>query len=115
MEGTSAEKIPYVALGEEIAIKSENFQTEEFAISGYILKGNGEIRYAEKMAQTSVIPVNGGTAAITLSSHPAAFLSSNSEDYEPGKVIRGIVVRTDIEGASVAFAFILRTDAGKFE
>ena len=59
--------------------------------------------------------MNGGTATITLSSHPAAFLSSNSEDYEPGKVIRGIVVRADIEGSSFAFAFIFRTDAGKFE
>lgn len=115
MEDTSVEELPYVPLDEDIIISAENFQTENFSISDYILKENGEIRYQEKVAQTSVIRVNDGTAAYTLTSHSAVFLSSNSEDYEPGNVIRGIVVRADIEGASFAFAFILRTDVGKFE
>jgi len=115
MEDTFVEELPYVPLEEEIAINAENFQTEEFSITDYILKENGEIRYQEKVAQSSVIPVEGGAAAYTLTSHPAAFLSSNSEDYEPGKSIRSIVVRADIEGSTFAFALILRTDAGKFE
>jgi hypothetical protein len=115
MEDTSVEELPYVPLGEDIIINAENFQTEEFSLTDYILKENGEIRYQEKVAQTSEIPMNDGAATYTLISHPAAFLSSNSEDYEQGKAIRGIVVRADIEGSSFAFAFILRTDAGKFE
>ncbi len=115
MEDTSVEELPYVLLDEDIIISAENFQAAEFSATDYILKENGEIRYQEKTAQTSVIPVNDGTAAYTLTSHPAAFLSSNSEDYEPGKSIRGILVRADIEGSSFAFAVILRTDTGKFE
>lgn len=115
IDETSGEALPYVPLDEEIIINAENFQAVEFSITDYILKENGEIRYQEKVAQTSAIPVEGGVAAYNLTSHPAAFLSSNSEDYEPGKVIRGIMVRADIEGSSFTFGFILRTDAGKFE
>jgi hypothetical protein len=103
-----------VPIGEEIVIKAENFETEEFSIYDYILNTNGEILYEEKMTQTSELAVENGEANISLSSHPAAFLSSNSEDYEPGKTIRGLLVRADINGASFAFAFILRTDAGEF-
>lgn len=115
MEDTSVEELPYVPLGEDIIINAGNFQTEEFSISDYILKENGEIRYQEKVAQTSEIPMNDGEAAYPLTSHPASYLSSNSEDYKQGEVIRGIVVRADIEGSSFAFAIILRTDVGKFE
>lgn len=115
MEGVSLEEIPYVDLGEEITIKAENFKTEKFAISDYVLKDNGEIRYQEKTAQKSEIQVTDAAAAFDLNSHPAVFLSSYSGDYEPGKTIRGFVVRSDIDGASFAFAFILRTDAGNPE
>lgn len=115
MEDTSVEELPYMPLGEDIIINAENFQTEELSLTDYILKENGEIRYQEKVAQTSEIPMNDGAAVYTLISHPAAFLSSNSEDYEQGEVIRGIVVRADIEGSPFAFAIILRTDVEKFE
>jgi len=115
MEDTSVEELPYVPLGEDIIINAENFQTEEFSLTDYILKENGEIRYQEKVAQASEISMNDGEAAYPLTSHPAAYLSSNSEDYKQGEVIRGIVVRADIEGSSFAFAIILRTDVGKFE
>ena len=111
MEGILAEEISYVPIGEEIVIKAENFETEEFSITDYILKENGEIRYDEKVAQTSVIPVNDGAVSFPLPSHFAAFLSSDSEDYKPGKTIRGFVVRAEIDDAPFAFAFILRTDA----
>jgi len=32
MEDTSVEELPYVALGDEIAIKAENFQTDAFIL-----------------------------------------------------------------------------------
>lgn len=111
MEGNSWEELPYVALKETITIEAENFQTEEFTVSDYILTKTGAFRYDEKVVQTSVVPLNDGKATITLSSNPAANLSSNSEDYEPGKTIRGFVLRADIEGSSFTFAFIVRSDA----
>lgn len=115
LEESLWEELPYIPLGEEITIKAENFSTEEFAVHDYILKKNGEIRYDEKLAQISELPAEQGAAAFELSSHPAVFLSSDSYDYEPGNVIRGFVIRADIDGASFAFAFIARTDAGKIE
>ena len=111
MEGKNLEDLPYVELNEKIIIETENFQTKEFEIFDYILTESGELRYDEKTVQTSVVPVNDGKATITLSNNLASSLSSNSEDYLPGKTIRCFLIRTDIEDSSFAFAFILRTDA----
>jgi hypothetical protein len=111
MEDNSWEKLPYVALNEIITIEAENFVTEEFTASDYILTKTGSFRYDEKVVQTSVVPLKEGKANIALSSNPAANLSSNSEDYEPGRTIRGFVLRANIEGSSFTFAFIVRTDA----
>lgn len=110
MEDKSWEELPYVSLNEKITIKAENFQTDELEVFDYILTRTGTIRYNEKSVLTSVIPVNEGKATITLSTSPAAYASSNSEDYLPGNTIRCFIIRTDIEGSSFAFAFILRTD-----
>lgn len=112
MEGKSVDEIPYIALDDEIVITAENFQTEEFSVTDYILREDGAIRYDERVAQTTVLSVTDGAAAFDLSSNPASMLSSFSGDYEPGKSIRGFVVRADIDGAPFAFAFILRTDPG---
>lgn len=111
MENKSLEELPYVSLNELITIEAENFQTKELAVFDYILTRTGTIRYNDKLVQSSVIPVNEGKATMNLSRNPAVNLSSNSEDYLPGKTIRCFVIRTDIEGSSFAFAFILRTDA----
>lgn len=111
MDGKSMEQLPYIGLNEKIIIKTENFKTEEFKIFDYILTEDGCIRYQEKLTQTSVIPVEDRIAAFTLAPNPAALLSSSSVDYEPGKTMRGFVLRADIHGSPFAFAFILRTDA----
>lgn len=111
MENNSWEELPYVSLNELITIEAENFQTKELAVLDYILTRTGTIRYNEKSVQASVVPMNEGKATITLSPNPAVNLSSNSEDYLPGKSIRCFVIRTDIEGSSFVFAFVLRTDA----
>lgn len=111
MDDQSIEQLPYVSLDEKIRIKTENFKTEEFKIFDYILTEDGQIRYQEKLAQTSAIPVEDGIAAFTLVPNPAALLSSSSADYEPGKTIRGFVLKADIHGSPFTFAFILRTDA----
>lgn len=111
MENSNLEELPYVALNKIITIEAENFQTEEFTIYDYILTKTGTIRYNEKVVQTSVVLVNEGKANITLLPNPAVSLSSNSEDYLPGKTIRCFLIRTNIEDSSFAFAFILRTDA----
>jgi type I restriction-modification system DNA methylase subunit len=111
LEENSWEALPYVALNEKITIKTENFQTKELVITDYILTKTGAIRYDERVAQTSVVPVDDGVATMTLPRNLAVHLSSNSEDYKPGKTIRGMVIRTDINGSSFTFAFILRSDA----
>ena len=115
MEDKSLEDLPYLPLGENIKLDAVNFQTEEFKITDYILMETGEIRYDEKVAQQLVLPVDGSSASMNLQSNDAAFLSSDSDDYEPGKTIRGMVIRADIEDAPFAFAIIFRTDAGTIE
>lgn len=111
MEGKDLEDLPYVSLNEKIIVEAENFQTKEFEVFDYILTESGEFRYDERTVQTSVVSVNNGKATITLSNNFASSLSSNSEDYLPGKTIRCFVIRADIDDSSFAFAFILRTDA----
>lgn len=124
MEETSVEELPYVPLDSVITLKAENFRTEEFSLSDNILNNNGELFYREDTALTSVVPVKEGIAEFSLPEHPAAFLSSvhpaslqisDGENDEPDGTILGIVARADIDGASFAFAFILRTDAGTVE
>lgn len=111
MENKNLEELPYIALKERITIEAENFKTKDFKVFDYILTKDGAIRYNEQVEQTSIVPVNMGKATIILSANPSASLSSNSEDYLPGKTIRCFVIRAEINGSSFAFAFILRTDA----
>ena len=111
MEGKDLEDLPYIKLNEEIIIETENFQIKEFEVFDYILTELGEFRYDERTVQTSVAPVNDGKATINLSTNFASGLSSNSDDYLPGKTIRCFVINADIEGSPFTFAFILRTDA----
>lgn len=109
MEDSKLEDIPYVAINDTITIETDNFKTDEFKVFDYILNQTGEILYYE-LGQKSTIAVEYGKSTIVLPTNMAFSLSSNSEDYLPGRTLRCFVLRPEMNDSTFTFAFILRTD-----
>lgn len=109
MEDSKLEDIPYVAINDTITIETDNFKTDEFKVFDYILNQTGEILYYE-LGQKSTIAVEYGKSTIVLPTNMAFSLSSNSEDYLPGRTLRCFVLRSEMNDSTFTFAFILRTD-----
>ncbi len=110
-ENATWEELPYVVLGEEVVIEATNFDTDLFTVEDAILKQDGTFKYNEKSTVVYDVEVVDGIAKFDIPGHAAAHLSSNSEDYEPGHTIRAFVLRTKIDKADFAFAFVIRTNA----
>lgn len=110
--GDGWEHLPYILLGESISVEIKNTDVKEIEVIDFILNKIGEIKfkYAE-MGESTVIPVKDGKASFTLQPNRAIYLSSNTEDYSLGNVIRCFIVRTkNNDISSSVYAFILQTD-----
>lgn len=110
IKGKKLENLPYVTWNEEITIEAENFQTKEFTVSDYALNKVGTFYYDDIVKNNYVVSVSEGRGIMNLSTNPLAAFSCSISDHLPGNTIRGFIVRTDIEGSSYTFAFVLRTD-----
>ncbi len=104
------ESIPYVALDNRITIEFENFESDAVVITEALLTQEGTFLYNEKSDLTHEIIAENGTVTFELESNPATFLSSNSESYLPGHVIRAFFIKTEIYESNFVFAFVIRTN-----
>ena len=102
--------IPYVKLGQEIKININGATPDTYELYDYILNDSGKLKYEK---QTNKISINfiDGQATFILNSNLWANLSSNIEDYEHGKTIRGFKLICSWANKKQEFAFIIRTDA----
>lgn len=104
------ESIPYVALEDRITVEFENFESDAVVITEALLTQEGTFLYNEKSDLTHEIIAENGTVTFELESNPATFLSSNSESYLPGHVIRAFFIKTEIYESNFVFAFVIRTN-----
>ena len=104
------ESIPYVDLGDRITVEFENFESDAVVITEALLTQEGTFLYNEKSDLTHEIIAENGTVTFELESNPATFLSSNSESYLPGHVIRAFFIKTEIYESNFVFAFVIRTN-----
>lgn len=109
-EEGSWEALPYVDLGEEVVIRFENFESQNVSIVEDLLNQEGKFLYDEKSSRTHEVFVNDGEVRFELQSNPAVHLSSNTESYKPGHVIRAFVIRVEVGRSEFAFAFVIRTN-----
>ena len=109
-ENSTWEQLPYVSIGDEVVITLENFEAEEFKIYDDLLAQDGTFLYSEKSTTEFDLNVENGEVRFTVPSNPWVHLSSNSESYEPGHVIRAFTIRTEINKSKFAFAFVIRTN-----
>ncbi len=109
-ENSTWEELPYVSIGDEVVITLENFEAEEFKIYDDLLTQDGKFLYSEKSTQEFDLKVENGEVRFEIPGNFSVHLSSNSESYEPGHVIRAFTIRTEINKSDFAFAFVIRTN-----
>ena len=109
-EDGSWEALPYVELGDEVVIRFENFEVGRITISEDLLNQEGKFLYDDRSTQTYDVEVEDREIHFELKSNWAVHLSSNSESYKPGHVIRAFVIRAEVNRSNFAFAFVIRTN-----
>lgn len=104
------ESLPYVKLGDEVVVRFENFEAANVTVTEDLLRQDGTFLYGENSTVIHEVEVENDKVFFDLPSNWAVHLSSNSENYRPGHVIRAFVVRAEINKSDFAFAFVIRTN-----
>jgi len=78
-----------------------------------VLNESGVIKYTTREDITIPFTFSNRKGAFMLEMNPAVFLSSNSEDYLPGKTMRGFRLTCSWGENQCEYGFITRTDATK--
>ena len=106
--------IPYVKLGETVQIKFKNNLINTCKLEDYILKEDGTLKYKKESIKTTDINFSNGVGSFILNENLFANFSSDSKDYEPGKIIRGFKLISDsVDNKQREYVFIVKTDAMK--
>ncbi len=104
--------IPYVKLGESVQIQLEKGASAVYELTDVLLREDGGYKYKMPDDKPLVIEFSSGSGSFVLKENIAAFLSSNTKDYEPGAIIRGFKLTEQGDGGEKReYYFVLRTDA----
>ncbi|QSF43060.1 hypothetical protein [Paenibacillus tianjinensis] len=99
-------------LGESVQIQLEKGAPAVYELSDVLLSENGGYIYRMPEDKPIVMEFSSGSGSFVLKENMAAFLSSNTKDYEPGATIRGFKLTKQGGGEKQEYYFVLRTDAG---
>lgn len=103
--------LPYIQQGKEFVIEFNGTVPDSAELQDHILDAEGNVKYTQREIRTYPIEFKNKRGSFVLSSHPAAFLSSNSSDYEPGASVRGFRLLCRWGENECEYAFIIRTTA----
>ncbi len=111
MKEESKIEVPYIKLGTIIEIEIKGRVPDTVELRDYVLNESGVIKYTSR--EVIIIPFTfyNRKGAFMLEMNPAVFLSFNSEDYLPGKTMRGFRLICSWGGNQCEYGFIIRTDA----
>jgi hypothetical protein len=84
---------------------------DSYKLTDYILRDDGSFKYKKEIAELVNVEFEDKTATFKLDSNMAAFLSSNSKDYEAGATIRGFRLTGEWLDQTKEIMFVVRTDA----
>lgn len=101
-----------VELGTEITVEFLGGSPDSVTLRDEVLSADGRRKYDEKVTKASELAVRDGAISFSLEPHFAVYLSSSTEDYEPGAVIRGFKLSCSWGENECEYAFVLRTDPG---
>lgn len=113
MKEESKIEIPYIKSGTIIEIKVKGRVPDTVELRDSVLNESGVIKYTTREDITIPFTFSNRKGAFMLEMNPAVFLSSNSEDYLPGKTIRGFRLTCSWGDNQCEYGFIIRTDATK--
>ena len=99
-------EIPYVELETIIEIEIKGRVPDTIELKDSVLDENGVIK--SRLREDKTIPF---TFSNELDINPAVFLSSNIEDYSPGRTTRGFRLTCSWGDNQCEYDFIIRTDA----
>lgn len=111
MKGDSKNKLPYIKQGEKIQIVFKGKMPDTVSLKEYILTEDGNVKYTDKEVKEIPITFEDKKGEFDVLLNFAAFLSSNSKDYEPGALIRGYRLVCSWGENECEYGFIIRTDA----
>ncbi|AIQ53522.1 hypothetical protein [Paenibacillus sp. FSL R7-0331] len=112
MEQIEEADIPYIRLGETVEIHLGEENRAHYELTDVILLPDGSYKYKMPDNGPETVMISEGSGSFELGMNPAAFLSSNTADYEPGATVRGFRLSGLSGGAQQEIFFVLRTDAG---
>ncbi len=105
-------ELPYVKPGTEIVFTIDGPAPDSMVLRDYVLNEDGTEKYWVDAPQNEVaFAFENGAGSFALRGNFLSLLSSNSEDYEPGRSIRGFKLTCAWGENECEYAFILRTDA----
>ncbi|HEX3029632.1 MAG TPA: hypothetical protein VHT34_10105 [Clostridia bacterium] len=110
----SANTVPYIKLGKTITIEFKKSRPDTVEIYDYILTKNGDRKYDDRSKVRIPATIKDGKCSFKFKGNPASMLSSNSEDYKPGRTLRGFQVICKWSNKSAdecEYGFVIRTDA----
>ena len=108
MKGKAKTDLPYVKLNTELHIEFKGTTPDSVKLEDHILNADGNMKYKE--IQTIPIEFKNDKGSFILVSNPAALLSSDSSDYEPGASIRGFRLICKWDENECEYAFIIRSN-----
>lgn len=111
MNENSNIEIPYIELGTKIKIEIKGRVPDRIELTDSVLRENGTVKYSYREDQIIPFTFSNRKGTYDLDIHPAVFLSSNSEDYLPGKTMRGFRLTCSWGENKCEYGFIIRTDA----
>ncbi|WP_151733429.1 hypothetical protein [Paenibacillus tengchongensis] len=103
--------VPYLPIGEEVSIDFGELPPEDYVLYDYVLNEDGTIKYSSLATETVSIQVNNHAGTFQLNENLSSKFSSDSSDYEPGRLLRGFLLIINTGDEQQEFAFIIRSDA----
>lgn len=107
----SGNSIPYVKFNETVRIKLGKNNPDTYELKDSILNIDGTLKYKVNSTQAIDLKFEGGEASFILGKNISVYLSSDSNNYEKGTVIRGFRLIWKKENVQQEIAFVMKTDA----
>lgn len=107
--------IPYVKIGEVISIDFQETPPDQYELYDYILNEDGTIKYTSLATETVTLQIDKNVGAFTLNENLSSKFSSDTKDYEPGRLLRGFLLIAQQGDKQQEYAFVIKSDANKTE
>lgn len=107
----AAATIPYIQIGETMTIHFSDTFPESYELYDYVLQKDGTMKYSWLATESVSLESMDKVVSFQLKENLSSKFSSNSDDYEPGKLIRGFRLIGKWGEHLREYAFLIKSDA----